>query len=82
LPGLLSGPEKIVAPVAEPQRHVGALLPYEEVASRLKVSEKTVRRLVEAGELERVRIGSSVRITPESVVAYRQRLRDSAREDN
>lgn len=54
------------------------LLTYSEVAARLRVSEKTVRRLVESGELERVRIGRGVRITPESVAEYKQRLRADA----
>jgi hypothetical protein len=31
-----------------------------------------------ADELERVRLGALVRITPESVAAYKQRLRDQA----
>lgn len=50
------------------------LLPVQEVADLLRCSTRTVRRLADQGELERVHLGSLVRITPESVAAYKQRL--------
>ena len=41
-------------------------------------SVRAVRRLADAGELERVRFGRTVRITPESVEAYKQRTAGQA----
>ena len=54
------------------------LLPVGEVAQRLRCSTKTVNRLVAAGELKRVKMGGSVRITPESLAAYKKRLIEAA----
>jgi excisionase family DNA binding protein len=50
------------------------LLTVSEVAARLRCSPKNVGRLVAAGELTRVKMGALVRITPESLLAYKQRL--------
>ena len=50
------------------------LLTVGEVAQRLRCSTKNVKRLADAGELDRVKMGSLVRITPESLLAYKQRL--------
>jgi excisionase family DNA binding protein len=41
-----------------------ALLTLREVARRLACSEKSVRRLVDAGDLPVVRIGRMVRVDP------------------
>jgi excisionase family DNA binding protein len=55
------------------------LLNAAEVAQRLRdstgkrCSVKKVTRLAAEGELEQVRFGALVRITPESVTAYEQR---------
>jgi excisionase family DNA binding protein len=60
------------------------LLTMREVAARLRVSVKTVERLIRADReepgtgLESVKIGVSVRVPPEAVVAYKQRLRGAA----
>lgn len=56
------------------------LLSMPEVAVMLpgRHSVQYVRRLADAGELELVKLGGLVRITPESVAAYKQRLRDEA----
>lgn len=54
------------------------LLTVGEVAARLRCSVRMVRRLADAGELERVKLGTLARYTPESVAAYKQRLRDQA----
>lgn len=43
------------------------LLRVDEVAEVLRVSEMTVRRKIESGELDCIRIGKAVRIRPESV---------------
>ena len=42
---------------------VPCLLTVKNVAKRLQVSERTVHRLIDAGELAVIRIGRSVRIT-------------------
>lgn len=55
------------------------LLTLSEVAARLRCSPKKVTRLAAAGDLERVKLGALVRITPESVAAYKQRLIAEAR---
>jgi excisionase family DNA binding protein len=49
------------------------LLTQEEVAERLAVSVKTVRRLVERGALQFTKIGSQFRFKPEWVEAYIER---------
>jgi excisionase family DNA binding protein len=50
------------------------LLTVPEAALRLDCSPDTVLRLAGAGELDRERFGALVRITPESVAAYEQRM--------
>jgi excisionase family DNA binding protein len=60
------------------------LLTVDEVAARLRLSSKTIRRLIAADRkqpgtgLESVRVGTAVRIAPEAVIAYKQRLRETA----
>ena len=56
------------------------LLKVSEVAERLRLSVKTVRRLVADKKIEAVRIGTSVRIAPEAVVEYKNRLRADAQQ--
>jgi excisionase family DNA binding protein len=46
------------------------LLPLAEVARRLSVSPRTVRRLVDAGELSSFRVGGQVRIESAALAAY------------
>lgn len=61
------------------------LLTVAEVAARLRLGVRTVRRLIDAERrqpgtgLEAVKIGWSVRVPPEAVVAYKDRLRAEAR---
>lgn len=61
------------------------LLTVQEVAVRLRYSVKTVRRLIYAERkvpgtgLEAVKEGSLVRVAPEAVIAYKERLRAEAR---
>ena len=50
-----------------------AFLTYDDVAARWQCSPATVARLVKAGELTRVRIGTLVRIPTASVLAYEKR---------
>ncbi len=44
-------------------------LTVQEVAAQLRVSQRTVRRLISRGQLQVVRIGRSVRITPAAIEA-------------
>ena len=43
------------------------LLTIANVAASLQVSTKTVRRLIDRGELDAIRIGRSIRIQPEAL---------------
>jgi excisionase family DNA binding protein len=51
------------------------LMTIREVAALLKYSEKKVYRLTRSGALEAIKDGGSLRILPESLIAYKQRLR-------
>jgi excisionase family DNA binding protein len=57
------------------------LLTVSEAAVRLDCSAEMVRRLVAEGVLTEERFGVLVRITPESVAAYKQRQRAGVRRD-
>jgi excisionase family DNA binding protein len=46
------------------------LLSVRAVASKLSVSEKTVRRLIESGRLPAVRVGARVRIDQAELEAF------------
>ncbi len=64
-------------------------LTVQEVAERLRLSVKTIRRLIYAERkapgtgLESVKVGNPdskqapVRVTPEAVVAYKKRMQDA-----
>ena len=49
-------------------------LTVADVAARLSVSDDTVSRLVDRGELKSVRIGRSVRIPAKAYLAYTEAL--------
>jgi len=51
------------------------LMTTRRVAELLDFSERQVRRMIASGALEAVKDGSSVRILPESIIAYKHRLR-------
>ena len=53
------------------------LLTINDAAALLKVSPKTVRRLIKSGELPVVRIGRLVRIRPEDAADLIARKRSS-----
>jgi excisionase family DNA binding protein len=55
------------------------LLSIEEVATRLRVSKKTVSRLMGQGVFTKLKVGSLVRIDPAEVVAYKKQLHEQAR---
>lgn len=68
------------------QSHAGydaaGLLTIRDVANRLSVSLATVRRLIEAGELPRVRVGGSVRfetLDVEALIARGKRMTEATR---
>lgn len=63
-----SGPER---PVRDEQRRApdAALMSYAEAAGRLRVSPRTVRRLVASGELPAVYLGRRALIRPGDVEA-------------
>lgn len=44
-----------------------SFLTVNEVGAQLRVSERTIRRLIAGGQLEAVRLGRSVRIAPSSL---------------
>lgn len=53
----------------------GQLLTLREVATQLRLSEKTVRRLVARGDLLALRLGRSLRIAEDDLRAYLNRCR-------
>jgi excisionase family DNA binding protein len=56
-------------------------LTLEEVANRLRVSERTVLRLLEARELKGYKVRRVWRIEPADLDNYIQRQKDAAAED-
>ena len=54
-------------------------LTYDEAGRLLGVSAKTVRRLVAAGELRAISVGSSPRIHREDLSEYAEKLRNRAK---
>ena len=56
---------------------MSTLLRIHDVQSVLATSRSTVYRLIEAGHLERVYVGSAIRIVDESVQQYITHLRTS-----
>lgn len=53
--------------------HPPVLLTIEEAAKHLAVSQTTIRRLWESGELKRVTIGKAVRLLARSVEEFAQK---------
>lgn len=68
---LASKPPKDLVVDARP----GRLLKIPEVAERLSVVPRTVRRLIDLGELPTCRIGRAVRIAEEDLARYLHRVR-------
>jgi len=54
------------------------LLTMAEVAGRLRVSEKTVQRMIRQGVFTKLKVGAGVRIDPAQVIAYKRRLHEQA----
>jgi excisionase family DNA binding protein len=57
-------------PSPEPDPTLPRLLTVDQVAEILQACTRTVRRHIDSGELEVVRIGRLVRIRPEAVEAF------------
>jgi excisionase family DNA binding protein len=55
------------------------LLPMAEVAERLRVSEKTVARMIRQGVFTKLKVGSLIRIDPVEVAAYIKHLHERAK---
>jgi len=55
------------------------MLDIGEVATRLRLSKTTIRRLIHSGELEGVKVGTRVLVAPEAVAEYKDKLRAAAR---
>jgi excisionase family DNA binding protein len=55
------------------------LLTMAEVADRLRVSEKTVSRMIRQGVFTKLKVGSLVRIDPAEVAAYKKQLHEQAK---
>ena len=51
------------------------LYSIDQIADRWRVSGKTVRRLIDRGDLRHVRIGGQKRLRPEDVLEYETRER-------
>jgi len=51
------------------------LYSIDQIADRCGVSGKTVRRLIDRGDLRHVRIGGQKRLRPEDVLEYETRER-------
>ena len=47
-----------------------ALLTIDDVAARLRVNERSVRRYIAAGDLEAIHLGRAVRVAPAALDAY------------
>jgi excisionase family DNA binding protein len=59
----------------ERQTPVARLLLIDQVADGLDVSTRTVRRLIEKGEIKRCCLGRSVRVHPDDLADYVNRHR-------
>jgi excisionase family DNA binding protein len=55
------------------------LLTMAEVAERLKLSEKTIGRMIRQGVFTKLKVGSLVRIDPAEVLADKKQLHEQAR---
>lgn len=60
--------------MTKPSSRLPALMTIPEVAERLQVSIKTIRRWIASGDLPTVRLGSQIRIQPKDLdIFLRQR---------
>ncbi len=54
------------------------LFTVEGVAKHLKVSVRTTWRLIKEGQIESLRVGARVRVTPEDLAAYISRQKTAS----
>ena len=54
------------------------MLSVKEVATRLRLSVVTIRRLIKSGALEGTHVGTRVLVAPEAVLEYKDKLRAAA----
>jgi excisionase family DNA binding protein len=48
------------------------LMTVDDVAAHLRVSTRTVRRMIKSGSLDVIRIGRAVRVTPQALEATKK----------
>lgn len=54
----------------KPTRKIADCLSVRDVADRIRMSEKSVRRFIEAGELRAHRFGAAIRISEDDLAAF------------
>lgn len=52
----------------DPRSHPPRLLTVREAADQLSLAERTIRRMIETGQLPAVRLGRNIRIRQEDVL--------------
>jgi len=67
LPDWVHAPAEKVAQPKPALLSVDTLMTVEEVAAYLRVSTKTVRRQIAAGHIQAIRIGRSIRVSPDEL---------------
>ena len=68
LPDWVYAPAKKVNQAKPALLSVDTLITVDDVASYLRVSTKTVRRQIAAGHISAIRIGRSIRVSPDELV--------------
>jgi excisionase family DNA binding protein len=69
---MITGPDEAPEKAREVSLSMGRFLTVAEVARYLRVSNMTVYRLINAGQLAAVRVGRGYRIREEDVTRYLQ----------
>ena len=73
----MNGVAPVLSPPEQQESTSPVLLTVSEACASLRISRWTFYRLVQSGQLETVKIGSSRRVPPAALVALVQRLRNS-----
>jgi excisionase family DNA binding protein len=60
-------PDQLLEADSRVNKPLSSFLTVRDVAVHFQISEKTIRRLIKAGDLPVVRLGRSVRINPEVI---------------
>src|SRR6266536_4570622 len=86
---LISGGPRMTRRLAMTDRHPGEIdvgtavfriVTIAHVAEMFDCSDKHVRRMITAGKLEGIKDGGRLMVTAESILAYKQRLRENGGE--